>query len=227
MKKICIIPIRSGSKRLTDKNILEYHGKSLYEWTTDFSLKSNFFNKIILATNYENILNKKFNKKIIKYSRSKKNSSDRSTLLDLTKEIIVKFNIKNDDIIFILPVTNPLRRKKDLIKIYNLFEKNKFKYPVFSVRKNINPLHLLFKKEKGFLKPFKKNVINTKKQASPTNYIWNDAFLIDSCKNFMQKKNLYGYKCLFYEMPQEFSVSIDDKYDFEVSKFFFKKILGT
>ena len=72
---------------------------------------------------------------------------------------------------------------------------------MFSVRKNINPLHLLFEKENEFLKPITKNLINTKKQASPTNYIWNDAFIIDNCKNFINKKiymvlNVYFMKCL-------------------------------
>ena len=223
MKKICIIPIRSRSKRLPGKNILKYHNKPLYEWTINFSLKSNFFDQIILATDYKKILNKKFNKKITKYFRSKKNSSDNATLLDLTKEVINKFSFNDEDIIFILPVTNPLRRKKNLVEIFNLFKKKNYKYPVFSVRKNINPLHLLFEKENEFLKPITKNLINTKKQASPTNYIWNDAFIIDNCKNFINKKNLYGSKCLFYEMPQNLSVSIDDKFDFEISKFLFKK----
>ena len=50
MKKICIIPIRKGSKMLPGKNILRYHGKPFYEWTINFSIKSNFFNQIILAT---------------------------------------------------------------------------------------------------------------------------------------------------------------------------------
>ena len=63
MKKICIIPIRSGSKRLPGKNILKFHNKSLYEWTTNFSVKSNFFDQIILATDYKQILNKRFDKK--------------------------------------------------------------------------------------------------------------------------------------------------------------------
>ena len=106
----------------------------------------------------------------------------------MTKEVINKFKFNDEDIIFILPVTNPLRRKKDLLEIFNLFKEKKFKYPVFSVRKNINPVHLLFKKENGFLRPITKNVINTQKQAYPVNYIWNDAFMIDSCKNFIKKK---------------------------------------
>ena len=47
--------------------------------------------------------------------------------------------------------------------------------------------------------------------------------MIDSCKNFIKKKNLYGFKSLFYEMPQNLSISIDDKFDFEISKFLFTK----
>lgn len=223
MKKICIIPFREGSKRLKNKNIKLYSGKPLYKWTVEFALKCKFFDKIIVATNYNYILRKRFNDKIELYKRSSKNSRDNATLLDLIKEIIKKKSISNSDVIFLLPVTNPFRNIEDLKKIFNKFKKKKYKYPIMSVVKNINPPHLLWKNKSGILKPYQKKITKTQKQAYKDTFIWNDAYLVDKVDNFFLKKNLYGQKILQYEMPYYSSISIDDRYDFEVSEYFFKK----
>lgn len=223
MQKICIIPFRKGSKRLKNKNIKNYCGKPLYQWTINFALETNFFDKIIIATNYNNILKKKFDKNIDLYKRSSINSRDKATLLDLIKEVIKKKSISKSDSIFLLPVTNPFRDKKDLIKIFQKFKETKYKYPIMSVVKNMNPPHLLWVKENNVLDPYQKKITKTQKQAFNDTFIWNDAYLLDTAKNFYFKKNLYGHKILPYEMPYYSSISIDDKYDFEISEYFFKK----
>ena len=50
MKKIAIIPARSGSKGLPNKNILNLYGKPLIAWTIEAAVKSNQFERIILST---------------------------------------------------------------------------------------------------------------------------------------------------------------------------------
>lgn len=223
MKKICIIPFRKGSKRLKNKNIKNYWGKPLYQWTIDFALKSNFFDQIIVATDYDDILKRKFDKNIDLYKRSNTNSKDKATLLDLIKEVIKKKSMLNSDLIFLLPVTNPFRDKTDLIKIFKKFIKKKYKYPVMSIVQNTNPPHLLWQYIGGILKPYQKKITNTQKQAFKDTFIWNDAYLVDTVKNFSFKKNLYGPKIIPYVMPYYSSISIDNKYDFEISQYFFKK----
>ena len=51
--RIAIIPIRSGSKGLKDKNILPLNGKPLVAWTIESALASNVFDKVFVSTDSE------------------------------------------------------------------------------------------------------------------------------------------------------------------------------
>ena len=50
LDKIAIIPARSGSKGLKDKNVKIFHGKPLMAWTIEAALKSGVFDKVIVST---------------------------------------------------------------------------------------------------------------------------------------------------------------------------------
>ncbi|NCC57382.1 MAG: acylneuraminate cytidylyltransferase family protein [Synergistales bacterium] len=50
MKDFCVIPARSGSKGLRDKNILSLGGKPVLAWTIESALKSGIFDDVIVAT---------------------------------------------------------------------------------------------------------------------------------------------------------------------------------
>ena len=64
MKIICLIPARSNSKRLPNKNFLSINGKLLLEWTLSLSSKIKFFDTIVLSTDNNKIfkLKKKYPK---------------------------------------------------------------------------------------------------------------------------------------------------------------------
>ena len=49
-KNLAIIPIRSGSKRLKDKNIKNYNKKPLVFNTISTALKSKLFKKIVVSS---------------------------------------------------------------------------------------------------------------------------------------------------------------------------------
>lgn len=50
MKRIAIIPARSGSKGLKNKNIIDVCGKPLMAYTIEAACKSNLFDRIIVST---------------------------------------------------------------------------------------------------------------------------------------------------------------------------------
>ena len=53
MSNICIIPARSGSKRIVDKNIKEIAGKPMIAWTIEAAKKSKIFDEIVVSTDSE------------------------------------------------------------------------------------------------------------------------------------------------------------------------------
>jgi len=63
MKKkiLCIIPARSGSKGIKNKNMVLLKGKPLIFWTIKNAKKIKYFDKVIVSTNSNRI--KKFSQK--------------------------------------------------------------------------------------------------------------------------------------------------------------------
>lgn len=57
MSIYAIIVARGESKRLKDKNIIDFLGKPMILWTIDSALKSKYINKIFVSTESEKIKN--------------------------------------------------------------------------------------------------------------------------------------------------------------------------
>ena len=61
MKILGLIPARSGSKGVKDKNIIKIKNKRLIEYTFSADLKSKLINKIVLSTNCKKVMRVKKN----------------------------------------------------------------------------------------------------------------------------------------------------------------------
>ena len=114
IKYVCIIPARSKSKRIKNKNIKNFFGKPLIYYSIKLALKSKIFNKVIVSTDSQKIANiaKKYGAQV-PFLRSKKNSNDKAPIYEVLKETIKKLNIKEKFIFYIYP-TAPLLKIKDL-----------------------------------------------------------------------------------------------------------------
>ena len=57
MKKkiLCVIPARSGSKGIKNKNMVYLKGKPLIYWTIKVAKKIRYFDKIVVSTNSKKI----------------------------------------------------------------------------------------------------------------------------------------------------------------------------
>ena len=53
MKKIAIIPARSGSKGLKDKNIIDLCGKPLIAYSIEAAFQTGLFDRVIVSTDSE------------------------------------------------------------------------------------------------------------------------------------------------------------------------------
>ena len=113
MKKIALIPARSGSKRLKNKNILNLGNRPLLYYSIKSAQESNLFNKIIVVTD-----SKKYAEIAKKYGaevptlRPAYTAKDNSPDLHWIKWILNKIKVKDEkDVFFILRPTSPFRNK--------------------------------------------------------------------------------------------------------------------
>jgi pseudaminic acid cytidylyltransferase len=121
MANLAIIPARGGSKRIPRKNIKEFLGKPIIAYSIDIALKSGLFEEIIVSTDDKEIAEValKYGAKVPFY-RSKKNSDDFATTLDVIQEVRTEYaNRKKvfENICCIYP-TAPLIKLEDLNKGY-------------------------------------------------------------------------------------------------------------
>ena len=126
-KILCILPIRSGSKEIRNKNILNFNGKPLCINSLKIAEKSNLFDQIIIATDSEKYITllKKYtsNKKVKFFLRSKKSSTNIAKTEIVINEVL-KHN-KEYDTTFLIQVTSPFIKKEDLILGLKKFNKDK------------------------------------------------------------------------------------------------------
>lgn len=124
-----IIPARSGSKGIKNKNITKFLNIPLLVHSINFAKKLNFVDKIFLSTdspNYKLIGLK--NGAEVPFLRSSKASKSHSMEEDIIEDIrrkLFKYKEKPPDYLLWLRPTCPLRSVKTYIKAYNKFIKIK------------------------------------------------------------------------------------------------------
>lgn len=120
---IAIVPIRSGSKGIPNKNIKLLGGKPLVWWVLN-ALNNSNVNQIIVATDEEYIdLISNFGMELVTYLRDPKNSKDESSTEDVLIEVIN--NLKIDDDVMLVQATSPLTTSDDInngIELYKDFD---------------------------------------------------------------------------------------------------------
>ena len=91
-KRLLVIPARSGSKRIKNKNIKLFNGKPIISYPIQAAIKSKLFNKIHVSTDSVKIAN--ICKKLgipDEFLRPKKLSGDKVTLFDVMKFVKSKY----------------------------------------------------------------------------------------------------------------------------------------
>lgn len=224
---LCIIPARSGSKGIPDKNIKLMHGKPLIYWSIDQAKKSKYIDKmrIIVSTDSE-----KYRNIALKYGaevpflRPNKISNDKSTDFEYINhaiEWLKKNENYNPHLILQLRPTQPCRDVNDIDKCIEIMIKNYNKYDslrtVIEAKKSPykmyyisdNTLKPYFNKYNNLNEPF-----NIGRQQLPTSYLHNG--YIDIIKPVLLKRNIIsGSKIYPYVMNDNDNIDIDDVNDWE------------
>ena len=126
MKFIAIIPARSGSKGIVNKNTTIINKKKLIEYTFQVAQKSKHIKKIFVTTNDKNVINVAKKYKYIKILLRKKKLSLSKSLIseaiyDALKKVRNEFpNISN---FILLQPTSPQRSSIDIENAIKMFKK--------------------------------------------------------------------------------------------------------
>lgn len=221
-KRIAIIPARSGSKGLKDKNIKLLNNKPLIAFTIEAAIESKEFDTVFVSTDSEKYayIAKEYGADA-HFLRSAINSSDKSSSWDVVREVLHQFEIEgqNFDEIMLLQPTSPLRNSDDIINAVNIM-KDKNAYVIESLTEmDHSPLWANTLPEDGNMDHFFNEYSNMPRQELPTYYRENGAIYL--MKTHLLSKNdsdLFSKNCFAYIMPRERSIDIDTELDFRLAE---------
>jgi pseudaminic acid cytidylyltransferase len=97
MGNIAIIPARGGSKRIPHKNIKDFCGKPIIVYSIQVALRSGLFDEVMVSTDDEEIakIATEYGAKI-PFMRSKMNSDDHATTMDVIQEVLTDYKEKQN-----------------------------------------------------------------------------------------------------------------------------------
>jgi CMP-N,N'-diacetyllegionaminic acid synthase len=231
-----VIPARSGSKNLKNKNIIELNQKPLIAYTIKSAIQSKVFEKILVLTDskrYAKIANKYGAE--IPFLRPKKISKDKSTDNELYTYMFNYFKKKGvvlpNYFAHLSPVV-PIRINniiKKGVKYFFTKKKNDLQ-TMRSVSEMTQPAYKMMRIIDGKLcsikkKDFDLNKLNKPRQLYEKTYIPNGLIDIISKKNIEINKTTHGKKTIPFLVNQMY-VDIDDKNDLLYAKYLISKKKG-
>ena len=228
MRNIAIIPARSGSKGLGDKNIIDLNGKPLMYYTIKAALDSGCFDEVMVSTDSEKYADiaRKYGADI-PFLRTVNTSTDEADSWSVVREVLSgyeKFE-KQYDYVALLQPTSPLRNADDICNAFAKMDDDKAN-AVVSITEVEHPVQWCFTlKADNMLDEFAKSPYNRmRRQELDKYYRENGAVYIVDTKKIMDKEyDFYADRCVGYIMSQENSVDIDTESDLFVAETMLKK----
>lgn len=215
---LAVVPARSGSKGLPNKNILPLNGKPMLAYSILAAINAGVFEEIFVSTDSEEYaeISKHYGASV-PFLRAKELATDTSSSWDCVIEALVKYKAlgKEFDYVVFLQPTSPLRTAQDILDALQMMvDKNADAVvavcetehcPLWS---NTLPENLSMT---DFIPPL---VLNIPRQSIPKYYRINGAVYIVKAENIQKSQNIYTGAVFAYIMPRERSIDIDVKCDF-------------
>lgn len=219
MKRIAIIPARSGSKGLKDKNIINLCGKPLIAYSIEAALETSLFDHVIVSTDSEHYADIAQHYGAEVMMRGEALSNDKATTFMVLEDILKNRFQESIDYFVLLQPTSPLRTSKHITEAIEKFE-SKIEHFDFLVSMKeaehakvlVNPID-----DDESLKYFDTDFSNYRRQGYK-DYSPNGAIFIAKPDSYLEQKHFFGAKALSYIMSAEDSVDIDGALDLVVAK---------
>lgn len=228
MNNLAIIPARSGSKGLVNKNIKEFAGKPLLVYSIEAAIKSGKFSHVMVSTDSEEYatIAREYGAEV-PFLRSEKTASDSASSWDVVTEVLQ--NYKEMGIVFdtftLLQPTSPLRKSEDIISAYQMLEEKEAISIVSVCEMEHSPLWCNTLADDFSMDGFLAKEQNKQRQKLPTFYRINGAIYTVKCDEFMKDTNIFRKGCFAYVMSAENSIDIDTNLDFKIAEAIMKEQL--
>jgi CMP-N,N'-diacetyllegionaminic acid synthase len=222
MKNLAIIPARSGSKGLKDKNIRLLNGKPLIAYSIEAANKSEMFSHVMVSTDSERYseIAKEYGAEV-PFLRSVTNSGDNAGSWDVVREVLEKYARMGVlfETVCLLQPTSPLRNEEDIVEGYKELEDKNADAITSVCEVDHSPLWTMTLDEDLSLVEYRKYSNSAPRQILDTYYRINGALYIRKVCYEHNKPLIKSEKEYAYIMKRNRSVDIDTIDDFEYASF--------
>ncbi len=215
-KKIAIITARGGSKRIKNKNLINFYGKPLISYSIKVAKKTNIFDKIYVTTDSSKIKQvAEYYGAIVPYLRSKKLSNDFTGTREVVVDFLKKMKLFENDICCIYP-TAPMMRSSDLLNSYKQLPRQHY---IFSSNATLQRKGKIFSiNKKNIITKFIKHKTKKKRYMDAGQFYWGTA------NTWLNKKNIVAVGNMIKKIPKKYAHDLNNPADLKILKMKFKKI---
>tara|TARA_Y100000748_G_scaffold303958_1_gene311032 strand:- start:5892 stop:6587 length:696 start_codon:yes stop_codon:yes gene_type:complete len=212
MNIIAVVPARSGSKGLPNKNIAIVNDMTLIEIAINVGLNCNLITDVYISTDsneYTDIAERAGAKS--KGLRKSYLSDDNAKSVDVVIDLLESLDESYEYLVLLQP-TSPIREPGDIEKMLNKIIINHADACV-SVSQLIepHPYKLKLISEEGFLEPFMVEGSEVPRQSLPPVYALNGAIYVIKVETLLRDKTFFPPKTLPYLMND--NINIDSEED--------------
>ena len=221
-KTIAIIPARGGSKRIKNKNIIDFCGKPMIFYALEAAMKSELFDKIHVSTDSVEI------KKVVEdlgyeidFMRPKELADDVIGTIPVLQWVLDQFRKRGEiyeDVFNIMPAS-PFLASDDLIEAYELYVRHNRKYPLHVVAQFPAPIEWAYRRDaEGLLTPVQPGAYAIRSQDLERAYYETGPFSIFHFSHLITDQPATDEGFISIELPRDRAVDIDDEDDLIFAK---------
>ena len=219
---IAIIPARSGSKGVKDKNIKKLHGHSLLEWSINAAKRSQLIDRVFIST--DSVEYARIGKELgaeVPFLRPKDISGDSASDLDFIIHAIEEFNKMDfypEYLVHIRPTT-PIRDPQVIDTAISIFQNDNHFNSLRSVHKMSESSYKTFEINNESLTPLSllsdlKVDTNAPRQSFPETYQANGYVDVLSTSFIRKNKEIHGKKILPFITETAYEVDTLEDFNF-------------
>lgn len=223
---LCIIPARSGSKGLKNKNLRTIEGKSLLQITVEEASRSNVFQTIHVSTESPEIKSEAERLGIeFPFMRKKSLSKDNVHVSMVVSDVILNFKaigINFDSVCLLMP-TSPLRTYLNIQNAAKTFQDSGTDSLV-----SVSPLGKLetnfrILNKNGLIDYYNSSMRrNQNRQLAKELYAVNGSIYFSKVSSFLESGTFHIDKVIGYEMSFINSIDVNTAEDLELARILFK-----
>jgi CMP-N-acetylneuraminic acid synthetase len=218
-RPLCVIPARIGSKRLPRKNIMALHGQPMLAYTIEAAFDSGLFEQVIVSTEDEEIAHVARQFGAAAHQRPEELAGDLVSATDVCLQVadVLEAGGRRFESLVCLQPSSPLRHGEDIRTAWERYVAADADYLVSVTSVDPHYFHwAVHETDQGWGMYFGEQFLMERPLLPPV-YRPNGAIKIGRIELLRKTRNFFGEGLEVSFIPEERSVHVAEKFDFDLA----------